>query len=196
MKKSSAKLTHYESPNRFGHLIGHVELESPESKSSEFLMDWRTHPDSLTDKLKSISGEAKLQLLSQGWIRPSWWDAHVLTLQNEPMFQREIAMHSQGVACWYARSIIPEHCFNLDPVFFNRLENESIRHLIFNNHKVHRVSLHDYCVDYQCLEFYWVQKYFDRAFDTLWVRLAEYSFLSMASFYLVEILLPELGALS
>ncbi|MCW8385763.1 chorismate lyase [Fluoribacter dumoffii] len=163
--------------------------------SSEPLTEWLNHPNSLTDKLYQIKGDARIQLLSQSWTYTDWWDRYLLQIPDERVFQREIIMKSHGIPYWYARSIIPKKCYELDPVFFGRLQNESIKNLIFDREKVSRLQCINYPVDQRCLEYYWVKKNLDVT-GVLWLRLAEFSFQHKESFYLVEIMLPELETIT
>lgn len=157
------------------------------------LTEWINYEHSLTDKLQKLKGATQLNLLAQDWVRPSWWDKMVLRLNDDLIYQREIIMSSLGQPYWYARTVIPAECYHSDSTFFKRLEHESIRNLIFDSKEVSRVSTKTYPVDAHCLEFYWVRKHVKTVKQTLWVRFAEYSFKEKASFYLMEILLPELG---
>lgn len=163
-----------------------------ETKDPEFLKDWREHQHSLTDKLKVAKGSTQLKLISQSWIKPTWWDRYLLQINDELIFQREIMMRHHGIDYWYARTIIPQKCYNLNPDFFKRLEKESIRNLIFDEDKVHRVHMINYPIDKQCIEFNWVKKHLNMVHGMLWVRLAEFSFQHLESFYIAELLLPEL----
>ncbi len=169
------------------HSIFTINTQSPEQ-----LTEWLNSHASLTDKLQQIKGDAQVELLSQHWTSTGWWDRALLQIQDTLVFQREIMMKSHGVAYWYARSIIPKKCYDLDPAFFGRLKNESIKNLIFNEEKVHRIQWISYPVDQQCLEYYWVKRNLSTVDGVLWVRLAEFSFQQKESFYLIEIMLPEL----
>ena len=173
------------------HLIFALKAEC----SKQFL-EWVTYQSSLTDKLRNTEGDAQLDLLSQQWINTDLWSKNLLDIQDRSIFQREIIMKSHDTPYWYARSIIPKKCYYLAPDFFNRLQNESIRNLIFNNEDVERINSINYPVDNQCVEFYWVKKYIYSVEGILWVRIAEFSFKKQESFYLVEIMLPELGNLT
>ena len=103
------------------------------TKDPESLRDWREHQYSLTDKLQEAKGSIQLELISQSWIKPTWWDSYLLQINDELIFQREIMMKHHGTEYWYARAIIPQKCYNLNPEFFKRLGKESIRNLIFND---------------------------------------------------------------
>lgn len=160
---------------------------------SKQFFEWINYQSSLTDKLRKSKGDIQLDLLAQNWIKTDLWSQSLLGIQDKTIFQREILMKSHGVTYWYARGIIPQKCYELEPAFFERLKSESIRNLIFEDSRVQRVNSINYPVDNQCVEFYWVKKYVNAVQGILWVRIAEYSFQQKESFYLVEIMLPELG---
>ncbi|MGC1182207.1 chorismate--pyruvate lyase family protein [Legionella sp.] len=162
------------------------------SCSQQFL-EWINCQSSLTDKLCSAKGAVQLELIAQQWINIDLWSQSVLDIQDVLVFQREILMKSHDVIYWYARSIIPTRCYDLAPTFFDRLHNESIKNLIFNDQRVHRINLITYPINKHCVEFYWLKKYINRIQGILWVRIAEFSFQRKESFYLIEILLPKLG---
>ena len=169
-----------------------LNLESTEPhKAPTAIEPWLSYDKPLTDKLRELSGDAEIELLSQGWIFSKWWDKYALDLK-EKLFQREIFMKSQGEICWYARTIIPSSTYALEPTFFNRLENESIRNLIFNEPKVKITKRIIYPIDELAIEFHWVKKYLTTINGDFWVRLAEFSFQNKNSFYLMEILFPKL----
>ncbi|CEG56798.1 chorismate--pyruvate lyase family protein [Legionella fallonii] len=167
-----------------------------EPQNPHSLLDWRECRHSLTDKLQAARGSTQLTVISQQWTRPTWWDRYLLQIDDELIFEREIMMKHHHTDYWYARTIIPKKCYFSDPEFFKRLEKESIRNLIFDNSKVHRVTMLNYPIDKQCIEFNWVKKHLNNIDGIIWVRLAEYSLNYLESFYLAELLLPELECLS
>lgn len=169
---------------------------SADVKKLEPIVPWVGHQDSLTDKLKKSKGSVELKLISQKWVQPTWWDSFSLKIKDKLLFEREIIMSSQNIDYWYARTIIPQKCFDLDPIFFQRLKNESIRNLIFTGDIVQRVQMIDYPINNQCIEYYWIKKHINTFEDSFWVRLAEFSVHQSESFYLMEILLPELENVS
>ncbi|MFT4058254.1 MAG: chorismate lyase [Legionella sp.] len=170
----------------------HLIYSLKASCSKQFL-EWVNYQDSLTDKLRKAKGDAHLELITQQWITTDLWSKSLLDVHDVSVFQREIIMKGYGVPYWYARSIIPQKCYDLEPEFFKRLEKESIRNLIFDEPRVRRINAINYPIDDQCVEFYWVKKYIDDIHGTLWVRIAEFLFQQQESFYLIEIMLPELG---
>lgn len=167
-----------------------------ETRKPDSLREWIDHPESLTDKLQEAIGSFDLELLFQNWVKPNWWDKFLLQAEDDRVFMREIIMKDKGVVYWYARSLIPQKCYNRDPLFFKRLEHESIRNLIFGESRVERLNMISYPVNQQNIEFYWVKKYLSLMKETLWVRFAEYLFEGVEPFYLIEILLPELESVS
>ncbi|QDP72664.1 chorismate lyase [Legionella israelensis] len=171
--------------NQDSLLITHVQ---PEAK----LVPWLLHQGSLTEKLKHHTGQADLAVLAMGWRLPAWWDQFVLNIRYQPVYHREILMYSQAMPYWYARTIIPEQCYFLEPHFFNRLQHESLANLIFDEPKVKRVQFFHYPIGVNCIETYWLPETLSlNIHDVFWVRLAHFSFMQQASFFLCEILFTE-----
>lgn len=156
------------------------------------LREWLESPTSLTDKLRNKTGNAELEVLSQGWLESSSRELEFLGIVSGPTMQRDIMMHSGGCSYWFAKTIIPNACYCLDNDFFNRLKSESIQRLIFGEPRVQLVERKSYSIDQSCPEFCWVQNYKNDIQGILWVRLSEFTFLQQETFYLMEILLPEL----
>lgn len=166
------------------------------AECSKQFLEWIVYQNPLTDKLQKATGDAQLELLSQEWKKTDEWGDQLLEIHDECIFQREIMMKSHGVAYWYARSIIPQACYEIDSTFFDRLKKESIKYLIFDNEQVARINFITYPVDSYSLEMSWVKKYIKNIEGILWVRISEFSFQKAASFYLIEIMLPELGEIA
>lgn len=156
-----------------------------------FLFDWLRNQNPMTDKLASAKGSAHLKVLSQNWVQSSWWANHLFETKEEKVFQREIMMQCGDKDYWYARTLIPQSSYDLNPDFFRRLETESLRNLIFEEREVHRLQLIHYPVNQQCIEYHWVRNYIETINSNLWVRFAEFSYRDSV-FYLIEILLPDL----
>jgi chorismate-pyruvate lyase len=165
------------------------------AEASEMLDAWLYYNHPITDKLNNLTGDTQLEVLSQQWIQTTWWDKYFLNIVEHTLFQREIIMKSSGRTFWYARSIIPSSCYQLDPEFFKRLERESIRNLIFDEPKVVLSQRKIYPINAQCIEYYWVKKHLSILPEILWGRLAEFSFIEKNSFYLLELLFPQLEEL-
>src|SRR5690348_10114562 len=104
----------------------------PNISSESAIEEWLLHEGSLTEKLKEKSGEAKLHLVSQNWCKPNWWDKYLLKVTHGLVWERVILMYSKQTPYWYARSVIPQNCYSLNRNFFDRLQTESIRDLIFD----------------------------------------------------------------
>lgn len=162
----------------------------------EKLSSWLYYSHSLTDKLKNEKGQCSLALLSQGWATASWWDKYNLLINEPFIYQREILMQAENITYWYARSVIPKSCYELNEAFFKRLEKESIRNLIFESDDVKRIDFKVYAIDNTCIEYHWLKPYLPLQEERLWLRLAHYSYCNQASFFLIEILLPSLEELS
>lgn len=165
------------------------------SDISPKLNSWLQHNQPITDKLKSSTGAAQLEVHSQKWTTTTWWDTYFLYIMEKTIFQREITMKSRGQPFWYARSVIPQSCYEIDSNFFQRLQHESIRNLIFNEPKVHLIQRKIYPISAQCIEYHWIARCLSSVPEILWGRLAEFCFQSKGSFYLLEILFPQLEEL-
>jgi chorismate lyase len=157
------------------------------------LLPWLSHQSSLTDKLKIDSGDAQLEVLSQQWISPSWWDKFTLGLSCDAVMHRDIRMFSRQTACWYARTIIPNATYHANHSFFDRLKHESLGVIVFNEPRIKRNVLLNYVINDQCLEYYWLSALSNQN-DQFWVRFSVFTIADTSSFYLVEILLPGLWA--
>ncbi|VEG90009.1 chorismate--pyruvate lyase family protein [Legionella spiritensis] len=157
------------------------------------LLPWLTHKESLTEKLRQLAGEAKLQVLSQKKMMAGWWERYVLNVQEEWVIQRDILMQACQISCWYARTIIPEQVFEANRHFFDRLRSESLGALVFHEPEITRNQFKYYAIDKESLEFYWPKRHEAINDDeTLWVRWSEFALNRRFSFYLAEILLPGL----
>ncbi|ARG97425.1 chorismate--pyruvate lyase family protein [Legionella micdadei] len=161
------------------------------------LLPWLTHQASLTDKLQALSGDAELVVLKQYWTAPNWWDKHTLGISEKPILHREILMSSHQIPCWYARTIVPEHTYQASHRFFNRLTQESLGVIIFNEPRIKRVQLVNYQITSQCIEYHWLNPFLVlKKEEQFWARLSIFNTDVMFNFYLIEILLPGLMRVS
>ncbi|KTC78316.1 chorismate--pyruvate lyase family protein [Legionella brunensis] len=171
------------------------QIESLATKTDSppaVLLPWLTHELSLTDKLKDECGEASLSVLNQRWEQPNWWDKFVLGLSGKKVIHREIIMSACDTPCWYARTIIPDHCYQANPPFYDRLQKESLGVIVFNTPAVKRNQMIHYPINVSCLEYHWFPSVLTEENSRLWVRLSIFSLAHNATFHLVEILLPGL----
>ena len=161
------------------------------------LFPWLVYDKSLTQKLNSLVGTARLDVLNQAWEMPDSWDQTILSLNCEQVMHREILMWAFDSMCWYARSILPLSTYQANVTLFDRLKNESLGELIFNSHQIERVSLTHYAISPQSMEYAWLSDGMHENAPVLWVRLSEFrssmtESKESCSFYLIEILLPGL----
>ncbi|WP_298624209.1 chorismate lyase [uncultured Legionella sp.] len=172
--------------------LNNQSIFSPDIQEPDSLMEWREHTGSLTDKLYDARGSTDLEVIAQNWSNRDWWEHYFLKIKSNRVFLREIVMKNAGVEYWYARTIIPQSCYDLNTEFFKRLEHESIRNLIFGEESVKRLNRVCYPVNSENIEYHWVKNHIKSVSGILWVRLAEYAVHNKESFFLIEILLPEL----
>ena len=160
----------------------------------ENLIAWLNNQSSLSNKLKSITGDATLEVLHESWRKPNSWEEDILGLYNEPLFAREILILSHEQACWYGRTIVPYATYHAHKTLFARLDTEPLGKLIYGNSEVKRLMLFNYAINKECLEYYWLPKYLQKSDETFWLRFSIFS-LNELFFCLNEILLPELKGL-
>lgn len=167
-----------------------TQLLPCDDKPSEFMLSWLEHPFALTERLQQSTGDANLMVLDQFWRTAGWWEKAVLGLDVQPVFQRDIIMFSGATACWFARSVIPEATFKANEVLFERLQQESLGKLVFNEQLIERQSMHHYPVDYRCMEFYWPGFPCQKSTGTLWIKQSNFVVREQYPFYLSELFLP------
>ena len=165
----------------------HIKCELP-----SFLMPWVIHQDSLTERLHSKSGHTRLEVLKQCWELPDWWDKHVLRIDSDAVLHREILMWAGQEVCWYARTIIPKTTYQVDTLLFNRLQEESLGSLIFNESRIKRLYMTHYPISDQSIEYHWLNQWLPCVTDILWVRMAVFTVNDVFPFFLIETLLPTL----
>jgi chorismate--pyruvate lyase len=163
------------------------------NQTPEALLPWLTHQDSLTELLKSKAGDARLALLRQAWDAPNWWDKQTFVLDDSPLIHREILMWAHKDPCWYARTIIPQATYQLEPAFFDRLQSEPLGALIFNEDKIKRIALTPYPISKETIEYHWVTPHITPLGEYLWARQSLFTFCEEGFFCLIEIFLPALG---
>jgi chorismate--pyruvate lyase len=156
------------------------------------MMSWLQYKQSLTERLKKLSGEARLDVLGQGWGKPDAWDIERLGLETGLVFHREIVMSSSKQPCWYARTVIPDSTYGVDPHFFGRLKQESVGGLIFNEPRVERVLFINYSAHPDALEYQWLKAAGLGGSELVGLRLSGFTLDKAFSFFLIEILLPGL----
>lgn len=154
------------------------------------LIPWLTYTDCLSEKLKSVACNVKMQVLSEMFRKINWWEKYYLSIFDE-VFHREIVMYSNYKPCWYARTIIPKNTYKLHLNLFKRLNDEPLGNLLFEiNTKIVRTSFIYYPVDKNNFEFYWCRAITKEDIKYFWVRASTFK-INTEFFYLTEIFLPE-----
>lgn len=171
---------------------GNKKLFPVNQVAPELLLPWLTHQDSLTEKLKTKAGCARLHVLKQQWVDADWWDKNALTIQDDQVLHREIIMWANDVACWYARTIIPQKTYQAAPALFDRLQTESLSELIFNEASIKRNQLMYYAMNEASVEYHWLPTDLLSHATVLWARLSTLMVNDAQPFFLLEILLPGL----
>lgn len=162
-----------------------IPCEAPPS-----LLPWLTYEASLTDRLQAKAGNTRLDVLGQHWESPDLWDKQVLHIKDKAVLHREIVMWASDEPCWYARTIIPQTTHDAGKAIFDRLKNESLGALIFNEDRIKRASLIHYPIDAQSIEYHWLNETMHRKAKIVWVRMSTFTIDNVFPFCLIEIMLP------
>lgn len=161
-------------------------------QAPSLLLPWLTHPGSLTAKLKDARGDAHVQVIKQDWRLANCWDGSVLGIHRHPVLQRDILMRSNGIPCWFARSVIPQSTFTSNTGVFKRLDNEALGDIVFNHAQIERTSLTHYAICSHCIEYYWPASGLVSNATSLWLRLSTFSIRRHFPFFLAELFLPTM----
>ena len=154
------------------------------------LLPWLTYQDSLTSRLQAKAGNTHLEVLGQRWESPDWWDRQVLDIKDKTVLHREIVMWASKESCWYGRTIIPQITHAAGKDIFDRLKNESLGALIFNENRIKRASLIHYPINAQSIEYHWLTENMHSQAKTLWVRMSTFTIDNAFPFCLIEVMLP------
>ncbi|PJD90632.1 MAG: hypothetical protein CK424_08125 [Legionella sp.] len=158
----------------------------------QYLLPWLTCTDYLMNKLQALSGQVALEVLQQIWCPSTEWDEHILHLDHDLVMHRDIMISAHGTPCWFARTILPSATFQANLALFERLDNEPLGNLIFQNEAVQRSAMRYYPIDPTDAEYTWVPEKIRGGQTELWMRLSTFCLNNSTSFYLAEIFLPGL----
>lgn len=176
-------------------------MEQPISSPPQNLIPWLTHRASMTEKLLTKTGDAKLQVLNQQWQDPSAWDINTLKLSSAqtPIMRREILISSNQEPCWYARTILPQSTYTAHETLFIRLKKEPLGKLIFaENSNIKRTFMTYYAINQKSIEYTWLPDTLEQYQQELWLRSSIFTLPRSIEnnhhdkFCLIEILLPGL----
>lgn len=180
-----------------------------------YWQQWVLYTASLTEKLRLVAGEARLEVISHS-IGPldAWAQTHLQCVDTVGL-QREIVMWAHQRRCWYARTVIPQSTLQADASLFARLNHEPLGQLIFSNPHIQRTDLsprlligpkeeglsavtkHQISalqrIDYPSVEWQWLQAEWSLLQENLWGRLSTFQLHEHHPFYLYEIFLPDLS---
>lgn len=154
------------------------------------LLPWLQYENMLTDKLQEQSGDARVQVLQQHTKPVSVWEQSTLAIKDSEVMHRDVLIFSQQNPCWFARTIIPQGILMHHKTLFQRLQNESLGKVVFNNPLIKRIKLHHYWIEPDSEEYSWLP--IKSHFEILWLRRSHFIINDYDVFYLTEILLPDL----
>lgn len=157
-----------------------------------WLVDWLSCETSLTEKLFKLAGDARVELLRMAWETAAPWEKKHFEISESRLLKREVLITAHQKPCWYARTFIPESCFQLEPEFFQQLNHQPLSELIYSQEKVRRQALIYYPVLEGSVERSWLDDHSAEAVDGgVWARLASFRFKNQASFFLCELLFEQ-----
>lgn len=166
-----------------------------EIQPPNYLIEWIECQKPLTNKLFDKTGNTKLNVLYHDWVKTDWWTKYFLSINDYQVLQRDIMMTSNTKLYWFARTIIPQTCYQMNPNFFNRLQYQSMKDLIYDNPEVQRINQFTFPITKNHLEYYWLKGYIDNLQQNYWLRLSQLQFCKQNCFYLMEIMFPTLEEL-
>lgn len=155
------------------------------------LFEWISHTSVMTEKLRQQVGPVEMEILTHDWTSPNHWEHEVLK-QNALLLRRDVLIKAKGSICWFARTMIPITTYQLAPSFFDRLHQEPLAHLIFNEPRVTRDLLHSYGINQHHLEYDCLGKHKPDVDSDLWMRLSMFTFQQSSTFYLAEVYYPAM----
>ena len=172
------------------HVIQLMMIDKPPTQ----LTPWLEHQGSITDKLKALAGEARLQLLKHTWELTDIWDQQTLNLApNIYVLHREILMWAHNEPCWFARTVLPESSYQAEEALFSRLETTPLGELIHHHPNIKRTSIKPYPIVPNSMEHAYLSHTLDHPTTQLWGRCSTFTLHKQHEFYLLEIFLPALS---
>jgi chorismate--pyruvate lyase len=157
-------------------------------RSETSLRDWLNYKQSITQRLALKLGDAKVDVLAQGFE-----DCESTLSHSTRIWRREVVIRSHGLVYWYARTLVPELTFTMCEDFFSQLQEKSLGEFIFKTPSVECKGLIHYPVSKVSQLYQWLPKDLKPKTDrVLWVRTASYLLKKQYDFSLCEIYLPNL----
>lgn len=185
------------------------------NKDDIYWQQWIFYTASLTEKLRFLAGDARLEVISHRVGLLDDWARTQVQNRDEVGLQREIVMWAHQRRCWYARTVIPQSTMQEDESLFARLSEEPLGQLIFSSPQIKRVNLSPrllfgltgerlsaatqdkipslQCIDYPSVERQWLPTTWCLPSKRLWGRLSTFMLYEKYPFYLYEIFLPDLS---
>ncbi len=105
--------------------------------------DWVLDRGSLTRRLQQLAGgDFKVEVLLQGWQRPTRDECHVLSMPvGQQALVREVALHSRGEVVVKARSVIPHTTLTGDERQLRHLGSRPLGAYLFRARSMRRSAI-------------------------------------------------------
>ncbi|MDF1677558.1 MAG: chorismate lyase [Legionellaceae bacterium] len=156
-------------------------------------MTWLTRQGSITDKLKAVAKETRLEVLTHLWEMTDDWDQTALSLpENTEVLHREIMMWDDNAPCWYARTILPYRAYHAEKKLFDCLKHQALGELIHPHPDITRHDIKLYAMHSHMQEYNYLMQHLKEATPAycLWGRVSTFTIHKQFDFYLLEIMLP------
>ena len=146
------------------------------------LRSWLYCESSLTDKLRMLTGDARLSIIREGFEAVDALDYR----------SREIEMYSHGVACWYAKTMIQLPVYLIHDYLFHRLNTEPLGALLYDNPDIERTIMHIEPLFSHQWPYELINASLTQGVQPLWMRQSTFSIKKRDTFTLTEVFLPGL----
>ncbi len=157
------------------------------------ILRWLTHQGSITNKLKLLTHDVRIEVLENTWETADNWDQKNLSLtSSSEVLHRNIVMWAEDTPCWYARTILPETAYQSEQALFDRLKHQALGELIHNHPDIKRTKIHPYTITPDMPEFEFLKAALQQNTPetNLWGRISTFTIRNQFDFYLLEIFLP------
>ncbi|WP_158684632.1 chorismate--pyruvate lyase family protein [Pseudoalteromonas sp. T1lg48] len=108
---------------------------------SEQLLDWLVEPNSLTQRLKSLSEQFAVEVLSERLVAAETYQSDIFTCTTAQLRVREVILFCDSQPMVYAQSWIPCHAHAEQGVDLTHLGDKPLGEVIFQDPQLSRQQL-------------------------------------------------------
>lgn len=115
----------------------------PRAERPAVLWDWLLDPASLTQRLQSVCGEFRVEVLQSAWLRPSHDELRTLGLRaDQRALVREVYLLCDGRPWVFARTVIPRETLSGKYRRLTYLGSRSLGAVLFSDKTMRREEVH------------------------------------------------------